>query len=1087
MRRAKKNSTRFGFLALICTTALLMATATSAYAAQGWRLDSLADSSVAPGGTFEYLVQATNTSATATDGSEIDLTGTLPAGLTIASATLYVDPKDDNIIQPVTGECYAGDGVSPVVGQGDFKCTSTTAVPSTFYQLLRLTVTADPAASGTLTASFAVSGGGLSAATTVDPTRIESGTPRFGIDAVDGQPSDLNGNLVTQAGAHPALDSLSLDFNTYTNPVPLAGTAWPVQPVRDVNVDLPPGLVGDPAGVPTCSATQLLGRGKINSETRCPPSSQVGTVLVRTNNTPLSQPIFGPFPVFNLEPPADAPARLGFNVGGTMVILDASVRSGSDYGVTLHSREISEAIPIAGTTFTLWGAPADSAHTPERACYDSSPPGLAGPSCPSGDASTAFIRSPTSCTAPGVGLLTVVSADSWFSPGVFSTASFRTHQPPAYPAAPADRGPERGTSGCDRVPFDPTLEGQPVEHTPNTPSGFAFDLSLPQSNDPGQIAEADLKKAVVTLPAGVRVNPSAADGLQACTSAQVHLHDEQSPSCPDAAKIGSVTVKTPLLKDPLKGAVYLAAPHDNPFGTLLSIYLVAEGSGVVIKLAGRVDADPATGQLTATFDDNPQLPFEDLHLSFDGGPRAQLVTPPHCGTYTTHGVFSGWNGAVSTSDSSFTIDQGCVAPGFDPALAAGARSSIAGATSPFSLRITRSDSEQELSGLTVKLPPGLSGYLKGIPYCPDAALDAVSGDEGTGAAQASTPSCPAASLVGTSTVGAGAGSNPIYVQTGRAYLAGPYRGAPLSLAIVTPAVAGPFDLGNVVVRSALRVDPETARITAVSDPLPTILHGIPLQLRDVRVSLDREHFTLNPTDCDPLQIGSVVTSTEGATATPSQRFQVGDCGSLGFGPSLALRLSGPTRRGGNPALRATLRMPAGDQANVAKVQVSLPRSEFVAQDHLADVCTRVQYAADGGGGAGCPARSVYGHARAWSPLLDRPLEGPVYLRSNGGDRPLPDLVASLDGQVHIDAVGYVGSNKKTGGLRTTFATVPDAPVGKIVLTMPAGKHSLLENSTNICSGNHPAIIRMRAHDDALAAAKTPLQVKCGKQRGGRRG
>jgi len=1080
-RRQRTPGRRFlGTLAMALV--VLLALAAAAQAAPSWRLESLADASVAPGESFEYMVQATNQGDEAMSGP-IELTALMPAGIEALSATLYLDPLEDNPDTPNTIGCETTPGsvrcenAYPLAGHGK-------------YQLLRLQARAEPGVAGTLTASFAVSGGGAGSVSTVDPTRISSEPPAFGLDTVDGLLSDPAGNPVTQAGAHPALDAVTVDYNTYTNPLPVAGAAWPVEPVRDVTVELPPGLVGDPTAIPTCSAGELLGVGNIGGLTKCPPSAQVGTVMVRTNNFPLAQPLLGPFPLFNMEPPADAPARLGFNVSGTLVILDATVRSGSDYGITLKAEQAPEIVPVAGTTVTVWGMPADPAHDGERACAEKlgvqSLPAFGGPSCPSSTPPTAFLRTPTSCAgAPE----TVVSADSWIHPGAFDTDSFKAHLLPAYPAAPQDRGAAQGMTGCDKVPFDPSLVGQPVEHGANTPSGFAFDLSLPQSSDPTQIAESDLRKAVVTLPEGVRVNPSAADGLQGCSQAQIHLHDAAPPSCPEASKVGSVGVKSPLLKNPLQGGIYLASPHDNPFGSLLAIYLVAEGSGVVVKLAGKVEADPATGQLRTTFDENPQTPFSSVHLQFDGGPRAQLVTPKRCGTYTTESVLTGWNGKVVTVRSPFTIDQGCSAPGFDPKLSAGVERAIAGQTSPFTLRLTRSDSDQDLSGLTVKMPPGLTGYLKGIPYCPEAALASISGDEGTGVAQIASPSCPAASGVGTTVVGAGAGSNPFYDKTGKVYLAGPYKGAPLSVAVVTPAVAGPFDLGTVAVRAALRVDPESAQITAASDPLPTILHGIPLDLRDVRVELDRDRFVLNPTDCDPLQVGATVTSTEGAVATPSQRFQVGDCGSLAFKPALSLRLSGQTKRGGNPAVKATLRMPKGQNANIAKVQVSLPHSEFIAQSHLADICTRVQYAAAGGGGAGCPAKSVYGHARAFSPLLDQPLEGPVYLRSNGGERTLPDLVASLGGQIHIDAVGYIGANKRTGGLRTTFATVPDAPIEKVVISLPAGRHSLLENSTDICRGRRHAIVRMSAHDEATAGTRTPLQVACGgkkKGRGGRR-
>jgi len=1019
-----------GWLAL--ASVILLGFSASAGAAQAWRLDSLADSSVAPGETFEYLVQATNTGNTPTDGTEVDLTGTLPRGLTVVSATLYVDPKEDAGPQPVTGDCTAGDGVSPVAGASDVKCVSTPSLPAYYYQLLRLTVTADPTASGTLTSSFAVTGGGDSAANTVDPTQIAPGPPKFGVDTVDGQATDLNGNLVTQAGAHPALDGVSVDFNTYTNPVPIAGAAWPVEPVKDVIVDLPPGLVGDPAAIPTCSATQLVGRGRVASETKCPPSSQVGTVLVRTNNFPLSQPIFGPFPVFNMDPPANAPARLGFNVGGTVVILDATVRSGGDYGITFTSRDISEALPIAGTTFTLWGVPADASHDGERACFDSTPPGIGGPACPSGGALTAFIRNPTSCTAPGVGLETVVSADSWLNPGGFSTASFRNHVAPFYPAAPGDRGPDQELTGCDRVPFDPRLEGQPVDHTPNTPTGFAFDLSMPQSNDPGQIAEADVRSAVVTLPVGVRVNPSAADGLQACSSTQIHLHDAQSADCPTASKIGAVRVTTPLLRDPLEGGIYLAAPHDNPFGTLLSIYLVAEGSGVVIKLAGRVEADPITGQLTTTFDDNPQTPFTNLHLEFDGGARAQLVTPRQCGTQTTNAVLTGWNGAVVNTTSSFDV-SGCPAPKFTPTFDVGTASNSAGSSSSLQMRFTRDDLDQELSAVTVNLAPGLTGRIANVDLCSIAA--------------ARSDSCPAGSKIGDVTVGAGAGTHPFFITNGRAYLTSGYKGAPFGVAIVVPAVAGPFDLGTVVTLSSLSVDKHDASVRVVSDPLPTILQGIPLQVRDVRINVDRPGFFLNPTSCAEKRITGTLTSTEGTRTAVSDRFQAAECANLGLKPRMVLRVGGRghTRNGQTSPLSTTLTMPQRGQTNLRFVRVTLPKTINARLNTINDACTRAEFEND----ISKCGHAIAGSATASTPLLRDPLKGTAYFVKNG--HAIPDLFVALRGQVAFDLIGRITIVHNTF-LRTTFNAAPDVPIRSFTLRLLGGPSTAsIGATTNLCS------------------------------------
>lgn len=1082
----KRQSNRVALLFAVAVALILPVfgvTASAASADPAWRIDTLATTTAAQGDSLRYIVQMTND-------------GNVPSEATADPWTLTVT------LPPGLGAAAAGGLL--LVGQG-WECPDLSASPPSFT-CVNSSASLDPhgfttlfveaaveASAGVLTSQFEISGGSAAVASTVDPTTITPDLPAFGVDAFDGQTTaDAAGTPQTRAGAHPYSVSTSIDFNTAPNSEPMKGSPWPIEPAKDIVVDLPQGSFGDPSGLAQCDFSDLSNSAGTSVKALCPPASQVGTTLVRTNRAELFLNTFnvllsgslGPVPVFNLRPPPDVPARLGFNVAGTIVTIDAHVRSDSDYGVTATVRAVPEGLALAGTDLTLWGVPASPAHDLERACAGQRAPWENGPSCQSGGALKAFWRNPTSCTPPGVGLKTTLRTDSWVHPGDFKEASFVSHDPPGYPYPPSDWGPQSGITGCEKVPFKPSIDLQPASRAAGSPTALSVDLSIPQTDAPNTIAQSDLRKAVVKLPPGVHVNASSAQGLQGCSPAQIGLHSLGDPTCPSGSKIGTVTVKTPVLADPLQGSIYLASQFDNPFDSLLAVYITAKGSGVQIKLAGQVETLP-DGQVVTTFDDNPQAPFSSLHLEFNGGPRAPLALPSHCGTYTTEAQLTGWSGKVVNITSPFTVDQECAGGGFAPKLSAGAQRAIAGATSPFSLRLTRAGNEQQIASLTAKLPPGLTGYLKGIPYCPDAALASISGAAGTGAAQIASPGCPAASRLGTVTVGAGAGSNPFYTDQGRAYLAGPYKGAPLSLAVVAPAVAGPFDLGNVVVRNAIQVDPESAQLTVLSDPLPSVLFGIPLDLRDIRVDVDRSDFTLNPTSCEPMSVDATVRSTEGAVASPSNRFQVADCAALAFKPKLSLRLSGAVKRSGNPGLRAVLQIPQkGANANISSVAVSLPRSEFVAQDHLADVCTRVQYAAGGGGGAGCPAKSVYGHARAFSPLLGAPLEGPVYLRSNGGDRPLPDLVASLGGQIHLDLVGYVGTDKRTGGLKTTFATAPDAPVDKFILTMPAGRHSLLENSTNICRGTRRATVQMDAHNGMIHDFRPVLDVACrpGKQR-----
>jgi hypothetical protein len=453
------------------------------------------------------------------------------------------------------------------------------------------------------------------------------------------------------------------------------------------------------------------------------------------------------------------------------------------------------------------------------------------------------------------------------------------------------------------------------------------------------------------------------------------------------------------------------------------------------------------------------------------------MTPAACGRYSTSATFTPWSGgpAVDSADS-FAIDTGpngspCPSGGFNPKLSAGTVNPLAGGFSPFLLDVSRSANEQPLSGLSLRLPPGLLGKLKGIAYCPDAVLAAIPGAEGTGSAEAASPSCPIASQVGSVAVGIGAGPNPFYVKTGRAYLAGPYKGAPLSLAVVAPAVAGPFDLGNVVVRNALKIDPETVQITSVSDPIPTLLHGIPLGIRDLRIELDRERFTLNPSGCEETHFSGSASAPSGASASLTGRFQAASCERLGFKPKLSLKLSGQTHRSAHPKLRAVLKARKGD-ANIGRAVVTLPKTEFLENAHIRTICTRVQY-----GAGNCPKGSIYGYAKAWSPLLDKPLQGPVYLRSS--NHPLPDLVASLDGQIHIDLDGRIDSVHSR--MRATFASVPDAPVSKFVLNMQGGKKGLLVNNTELCHAKPHASVQFTGHNGKRSSSNPLVKTACGKK------
>jgi hypothetical protein len=654
-----------------------------------------------------------------------------------------------------------------------------------------------------------------------------------------------------------------------------------------------------------------------------------------------------------------------------------------------------------------------------------------------------------------------------------------------------------------------------VAFSANQPSNPPLEPALPESvlapgthvsGDQLPLATAALKDTTVTLPAGMTLNASAASGLGSCTEAQMGYAPEGSKirfattpqTCPAASKLGNLEVSTPLIEHRLPGTIYLARPYENPFGNLTAIYLAVEDeeSGIVAKLAGKVTPDPITGQLSATFGESPQLPIEDIDLHFFNGARAALTTPLTCGTKTTTSTLTPWSTPegqdVHPSDSFETqvaAGGSGVCPSSEanapntPVFTAGTVSPEAGAYSPFLLRLARQDGTQRLTAIDTTLPKGLAAKFAGIPYCSEAQIAQAQSrsNPNQGALEKASPSCPSASEVGTVNVGAGSGPTPTYVS-GHAYLAGPYKGAPLSLAIITPAIAGPFDLGAVVVRTAVYINPETAQGRAVSDPLPSILQGVPLDIRSIAVKLDRPGFTLNPTSCDPMAIAGAATALTGQSAVLSSPFQVGGCNALKFKPKLAISLKGGTRRHDFPALKAVLTYPkGGSYANISSAQVTLPHSAFLEQGHIGTVCTRVQFAA-----SACPKASIYGKAKAITPLLDKPLEGPVYLRSSSHE--LPDLVAALNGQIDVVLAGRVDTGKG-GGIRNTFEAVPDAPVSKFVLEMKGGKKGLLVNSENICRKPQKASVSFTAQNgDALSLAPT-IKNSCkgkAKKRGGKK-
>jgi hypothetical protein len=824
----------------------------------------------------------------------------------------------------------------------------------------------------------------------------------FGMASVGVSATNTDGTFARQAGAHADLRT-RIAFNGHLDNF---GFGSPDGNVKDITVDLPPGVTGDPTAAPTCTLRDLIVDGGSNA---CPVGSQVGTAVI--DDTTAWSARTG---VYNMEHDPDSPGLFALNVLGAPVFIAPRVRP-TDYGISALSVRTQQGRPLNSIDLTLWGVPADPVHDQYR--FD---PRAQVSGIPSPESRRPFMTNSTSC--PSEPVATTISVDSWQNPGTFLSKTL-TEDIDGTPFI---------AEGCDRLSFDPSINVQPLSHVADAPTGLVVDLRVPQNQSPDGLATAHVKTVSVTLPNGMSVSPSSAAGLGACAPEQVKLGTDADPTCPASSRIGSVEIDTPLLEEPLKGDVILAKQDDNPFRSLLALYVVAKGPGFVLKLPGKVDADPVTGQLKAMFDNNPQLPFERLRLEFRGGSQAPLATPPACGTYTTRAELTSWASNVpAVRDSRMVIDQGCEERQFAPSFSAGTANPAGGAESPFTFTVTRADRTQYLSKIAATLPAGLLAKIASAQQCPDA--DAAGG------------SCPAGSQIGTVSVLSGPGAAPLPL-TGRAFLTGPYHGAPFGLAFVVPTAgqAGPFDLGNVVVRSAISVDRTDAHVTVDSDPLPTIIRGFPLRLRQVRVSIDRSGFMFNPTSCQPSSITGSFGSLEGTSLAQAVRFQPLGCGDLPVLQKLAMRFTGnATTDNTHPGIAAKLTAAPGG-ANVRKVVVKLPLSVALDPENAEKLCTPEQRQA-----LDCPKASIVGTAKAMS-ILPHPLTGPVYfvqgLRKSATGRTittLPNLwiPLSADG-VTID-VNASSDVDKLSRLVTTFDALPDAPFSEFDLTINGGKHGII--------------------------------------------
>jgi uncharacterized repeat protein (TIGR01451 family) len=1056
----------------------LAASASAASPSPGWEVTSAAfPTRLPPGGIGHLEINLYNVGAAHSTGA-VTVTDTLPAGVTMTSAGF--DFKNIEGEEFPLWDC-TGTGTSVVT------CTSDpTYLPSIPFHLeeegggpfedngpraqIGLAVNIGPGVEGTLPNQVTVSGGGALAPASVTEPIVFSSTSAssFGINGVDGWFSNADGTADTQAGSHPYDATFSFGLNTFENPSkkikPVGGH------IRRVDVNLPRGLVGNPTAVPQCPRQLLVG----SSLPACPVSTEVGFL---TADLPLGFEVGGNrllpaihLPVYNMVPPPGVPAELGTEIIGIPVVIDAGVRTGSDYGISAHVNNLPQNRPIVTSSVTLWGEPADPRHDFERF---STQDGGCNAGCAVYLERKPFLTVPTSCGAPQVTTMDAAPWESLAEP----TAEFLAHDSAHTPA---------GFSGCDHLGFKPSITVAPDTTSADTPAGLTVEVKVPQEGlvDPNGLATSNIKDTTVTLPKGVVINPGQAAGLGACQTAESAVGTEGEAKCPPASKVGTVQITTPLLSEKLEGDVYVL--QSNPPN--LKLLVAASGEGVNLKLVGNVHLDEATGQLTTTFSETPQLPFTLLKLSFSGGAQAALDTPTQCGEYTTTSDFTPWSTKAVADvfpSSGFAIEHGAGGGAcppsplpFAPAMTAGSTNPKGGGYTNFSLSLHNGDAQQRIGQLQFIAPPGLSAMLSNVPLCPEP--------------QAGEGACSEASQIGHATVASGAGPYPLVIpQPGeppaRVFLTGPYHGAPFGLSIATPVLVGPFNLGVNVVRAKIEVDPHTAQITVTTDPagsphgIPSILDGVPTDLRTIDTVVDRPGFMFNPTHCVPGWFSGTAWGTPppgaggpGATGAISTPFDVVGCKGMAFTPKIAVTTAAKSSKVNGASLLFKIAYPSGAQGRQAwfsEAKFDLPKQLPARLTTLQKACLASVFESNP---AGCPPASLIGHAVVHTPVLPVPLAGPVYFVSHGGEK-FPDAVIVLQGDgVTVDLVGETFINGKTGITSATFRNTPDVPFENIEVTIPAGPFS--EFGANLPASAHGSFCGQKLVMPTLFKAQNGLEI-----------
>jgi hypothetical protein len=1077
----RPNDTRHAIGVLIATVLALCVFATSASAmspAPGWDVVSqVYPTNLQPGHEGLVVVELFNTGAGSSEGP-VTLTDTLPPGLTatgtggvvtfgnVTNEGAEYNEGEEEYEQSSGGLTYVPAGMWARA----WSCTGTTVVtcntqphqtengpvlrpiPPLAQVRLGIKVSVDPGMPlGIAHNEVTATGGGAAGPAHVSsPLRIGPGASSFGLTGFDAWFSNADGTVDTQTGSHPFAATFSFDLNQ-------VGAQASGGSLRDLSVTLPPGFVGDTNAVPQCTRQQFLS-ALVGG---CPASTQVGIDKPRLagEEAPFSPPVA----VYNLVPPPGIPAQFGFTAEGVNILLDAEVRSGSDYGITENVRNLG--FRPVGNTLTIWGVPGEEIHNPQRC-------GIVEEAVKcnvklQGAVTKPFLTLPTSCEGP---MSYGISVDPWQDQADKSTASFISHDLTGAPI---------GFTGCEHLGFGPTMTASPDTTYADTPAGLSVDLKVPQEGltSSDGISMSNIEDTTVTLPEGVSINPGQAAGLAACQIAESGFGTNGPASCPSASKVGTDEITSTLLKEKLEGGVYVL--QSNPPDVKLLV--TASGEGVYLKLVGDVHMDEKTGRLTTTFEKTPELPFTDFKLSFSGGAQAALTTPTQCGTYTTTSDFVPWSSPFVEDvfpSSSFTIGAGtggAACPSnplpFSPSMIAGSTTDQAGGFTDFSLLLSRADDQQRISSLQFKTPEGLLGMISKIPLCPEA--------------QANAGTCSSASQIGHTVVEAGPGPYPLVVpQPGQPpapiYLTAGYKGAPYGLSIVVPLHVGPFTLQTQVVRARIDVDPITTRLTVTTDPLPTIIDGVPADLRTINAVIDKPGFMFNPTGCEPSSFSGTATSEQGTTAPISSHFQMGSCRSLTFKPDFKVSTAGKTSRKDGASLDAKILYPTGalgdnqasSQSNVKMVKVDLPKQLPSRLTTLQKACPSATFESNP---AGCPEDSKVGTATAVTPVLPVTLTGPAYFVSYGGAK-FPELVIVLQGYgVTVFLHGETFINK-AGITSSTFRQVPDVPITSFELKLPEGPFSALAANGNLCTTKLKMPTAFTGQNGAVVKQNTPISV-----------